>query len=100
MDPVLKAMIARFEEAGFVYEEQCDFDDEGQIKWQAKFDEIEKEYGHEIGFDEFMSCDFEPHMICLTSVRSSEVHYFDEYESTDDLIDAVKATVEKFYRDL
>jgi hypothetical protein len=100
MDPVRKAIIARFEAEGFVFEEVCDFSDGGQIKWQSKFDEIEKELGYEIGFDEFMACNLRDYSICFTSVRNSKVLYFSDFDTTDELIDASKEIIEKFYRDL
>lgn len=99
MDPVRKAMIARFEEEGFVFEEVCDFSDGGQIKWQKMFDEIEEEEGA-IDFDEFMACDLTSHSVCLTSVRNTRALYFDEFETTDELIDEMKIIIERFYRDL
>ena len=91
--------IAALEAAGLEYNpNSLDYDD-GEIKWQDKFNEIEAENGEEIGFSEFMACEITDTEVWFTSIQNEECLEF-KHHALEDAVRLSKMIVEMFYRDL
>jgi hypothetical protein len=91
--------IAALEAAGLEYNPNSPDYEDGEIKWQHKFNEIEEELGEEIGFTEFMACEITDTEVWFTSIQNEENLEF-KHHALEDAVRLSKMIIEKFYRDL